>query len=240
MGLLLLGHGALGQSAPVDSASLVASNGLWQQYANTVGYESGLYSGPEYVRYTRVGARGFVFFSSEEEQPATVEYGGQTYTNVPLRYDIVRGQLLVEAPLANHDLSLVNERVTRFTLPGHSFVRLVAEPGSNSPIKTGFYEVLVEGPVRVLAAYRKTVEELTTSGGIVSTISDARSEYFAWQNGRYYRVAKASELLNLFPQHKAALRKYMQDKNLDFGEDTRGYAIAELVRYQATLAPAAN
>ena len=236
-GLLLLSRCALcqAQAARPDSSRLAAADGLRRQYAQALYDAPGLYNGPEYVGRSQRKTDGHPFFESPQEQPATIEYGGNTYSGVPLRYDLVRGQLVLSAPIGGLELRLVNERVTRFTVAGHSFVRLVADSSRRSPLATGFYDLLVEGPVRVLGAYRKAVQEQTTANRVENTII-AKSDYFVRKDGRYYKVSKPGALLSLFPQNKAALRSYIWANNLKFSDASRGQDLAALVRYQATLA----
>ena len=236
--LLLPSQRAWAQAPAADSGLVaVATSSLGQHYAHGLREESRLYSGPEYVSYLRRDTKGHQFFGTEEAQPATIDYAGTTYPNVPLRYDLVRGQLVLRALLVGVELRLVNENVTRFRLGSHSFIRLVADSAGSSPVRTGYYELLVEGPVRVLGAYAKQYEERATPTGIESEVRAKKDEYFVYRAGHYTRITKAGTLLDLFPQDKAALRKFSKANKLKFKGDRRGAAIAALVRYQASLAP---
>lgn len=237
--LLILGLGqrAQAQQAVADSSLLAAArHRLQQEYARGLGYALELYNGPEYLSDLPRNTQGHPFFSSRQAQPATITYGGYSYAGVPLRYDLLRKQLVLTAPGGGRDLTLVNEEVTRFTLGGHSFVRLVVD-SSSSAVRTGFYEVLVDGPVRLLAAHHKALQKRSTAEGVESEIT-TRDDYFLVQSQRYYPVAKAADVLRLFPQHKAALRQFASDNHLNFKPEGRALALVELVRYQATLAPA--
>ena len=193
-----------------------------------------MYNGPEYLDYLLGNPQGYPFFASREAQPATLTYGGYSYAGVSLRYDLLRGLLVLAAPSGGQALTLVNEEVTRFTLGSHPFVRLVVDSTTNSPVRTGFYEVLVEGPARLLAAHRKTLQKHAAAQGVEREIT-ARDDYFVAHNQHYYPVAKAADVLRLFPQHKAALRQFAKDNHLSFRPESRALALAELVRYQATL-----
>ena len=240
--LLSIGSHALGQTTSADSSlSASAFNSLSQHYTSALRYESGLYNGPEYVNYVKPYLKGHPFFESAEAREATVEYGGSSYIGVPLRYDLMLGQLAVQAPSGALALRLVNERVARFTLGGHTFVRLVANP-TNPTLSTGFYELLVDGPVQVLAARKKGIQERSTSDGMVGEINQ-RNEFFIRKANHYYPVSKASSVLRLFPENKAALRKHIGAQKLKFNKVRFEEAIVELVRYHASItspAPAAH
>ena len=89
---------------------------------------------------------------------------------MPLRYDLVLGQLVLRVPPGVTEMYLVNEKVVRFALGGHTFVRLVAD-SAGSPAPTGYYDLLVEGPMRVLAARHKDVQTRATLEGMQGEIS---------------------------------------------------------------------
>ena len=238
--LLVLGlsQRALGQPTQPDTTLLATASGrLNQQYTRARGNELGLYSGPEYREYLRGNTQGTPFFAQNTPQPATLVYAGYTYSNVPLRYDLLRGQLVLGVPGSSRQLRLVNEQVARFTLSGHSFIRLVVDSSAGSPVRTGFYDMLVEGPVRLLAAHYKTQQTSSRAEGVQSEIL-ARDEYFVYKDHRYYSVSKGADVVRLFPQNKAVLRQYIQDNNLNFKAEGRELALAALVRYQASLAGA--
>ncbi len=235
----LLGLPALAQVARPDTTLLAASTGLRQQYTQVLGDKSSLYSGPEYVNYVRPGTQGHRFFDSATPQMATITYGGVTYAGVLARYDLVRDQVVLSAQSNTLDLTLVDERVARFTLGSHTFVRVAADSAMGLPERPAFYDLLVAGPVQVLAARRKKYEENLEGSRIVSEIT-GRTDYFIQQGKRCYPVSKLGDVLRLFPQQRAALRTFAQANNLLFEEAGREAAIVALVRYQATLGAATN
>lgn len=236
--LTLLSQHATGQAWKADSSLVTAATfHLAQRYNTAIGAESRLYNGPEYVDYVRPGTQGHRFFASSEAQPASISYAGHTYAGVPLRYDLVRGQLVLPAPGGGLTMRLLNEQVTSFSLSGHTFIRLVADSSRSSPIRTGFYDLLVEGPVRLLASHHKTLQRRAGEAGVESEIT-AYDEYFLYKDQQYYPLAKAAEVFRLFPKNKVALRQFSKDNNLNFNAEGREQALSALVRYQATLAKA--
>ena len=235
----LLGIPAFAQVAHVDTMLRAATTSLHQQYSHVLRDESSLYSGLEYVNYVRPGTQGHRFFDSAEPQMATLVYGDVAYAGIPARYDLVRDQLVLSAQGGTLDLSLVTERLARFTLGEHTFVRLAADSAEGLPERPIFYDLLVAGPVRVLAAHRKKYRESLEGSRIVSEIT-ARTDYFIQQGKRCYPVSKMSDVLRLFPQQRVALRTYAQAHNLLFKETGREAAIVALVRYQASLSMTAN
>jgi len=234
--LLLGARAACAQQPAADTSQTVLAS-LQQRYTATQGYNLRLYNGPEYVNYVRRYVKGHQFFGTDELQPATIDYDGATYPGIPLRYDLVRGQAVLKAPLGALDLRLVNEHLTRFTLAGHTFVRLLPTANNGLPAAIEFYDLLLDGSTPVLVARSKKVLESMTPEGARGEVVE-RNEVFIGKAGHYYLVSKASAVLRLFPENKAALRKYVKDKALKFNLQNRESSINELMRYQRTLAPA--
>lgn len=233
LALLLLGwpQPGLSQSRPSDSTLVAtAERSLHQHYTRAIGAESRLYNGPEYVSYLLPHTQGQPFFLSAQAQPATITYAGNVYTSVPLRYDLVRGQLVLSAP-SGREMSLLNEQVTQFELGEHTFVRLALD---SSLAKPGFYEVLVGGPVQLLAAHHKMLEKRSTSDRVESEIT-AKDEFFVRKDRRYYPVDNAAALQRLFPARKAGLRQYVKEHKLVFRAEERANTLSELVRYLVAL-----
>jgi hypothetical protein len=239
--LLVLGiaRPALGQTMaplarPDSSLVAAAARSLGQRYVAGVGYESGLYNGPLYTEYVPSGTQGHRFFGPAAPQLASLTYAGRAYEGVPLRYDLIRNQLVLTAPVGNQEMTLVPELVSGFVLDGHVFTHVSVDSSAGSPVRAGYYEVLVAGTVRLLAAHRKTLQKRSSAGRVESEIT-ASDAYFVEKNRQYYPVEKAGALLALFPEHKAALRQYSRTNHLSFRPEARAEALAALVRYEATL-----
>ncbi|WP_375416495.1 hypothetical protein [uncultured Hymenobacter sp.] len=234
--LLGLGGRAHGQATD-SSAWATAASTLRQRYAAGLRYDSRLYDGPEYVNYVKGYVRGHPFFESAEEQEATIVYGGATYVGVPLRYDLLRGQLVLAHPPSGQQLRLVNEKVARFRLGGHTFIRLVADSNAQeSVIRTGFYDLLVEGRTQLLAFRRKSAQARNTAEGREGEISQ-KNEFFLQAEGRYYSVTSAKQVLRLLPADKAALRQFSRAQKLKFSEASREQSLVALLRYYDSLPP---
>ncbi|RZK61394.1 MAG: hypothetical protein EOO59_05175 [Hymenobacter sp.] len=236
---LLAAHRAPAQQPGADSSLVAAARrALTQRYATGLGENVRLYNGPEYVSYVRRDTQGHRFFGTDAPQPATITYAGRTYAGVPLRYDLVRRQLVLRAPGGGLEMSLIDEQVARFEVGGHTFLHLQADSARQLPAGPGFYDLLVDGPVRLLGVHRKTLQKRSTGTENISEIT-ARDEYFVERARRYYPVGKLGAVLHLFPENKAALRRFSKEHHLKFSVAAREQALVALLRYQATLAAAA-
>ncbi|WP_311136650.1 TonB-dependent receptor [Hymenobacter cellulosilyticus] len=231
---ILLAGAARAQSASTDS--LATTGSLRRHYSAAVGSDSRLYNGPEYVNYVKRFVTGHQYFETNQLRPATVEYAGSTYADVPLRYDIVQDELVLNAPKGILEMLLIKDKVTRFTVAGHSFIHLTAGSAEALPERPGFYELLVDGPVQLLALRRKDLQERASAGGLEGEITE-KDAFFLRQNNLYSKASKAQSVLALLPEHKAALRDYIRAQKLKFNAAAREESLVALVRYAATLAP---
>lgn len=100
--------------------------------------------------------RGHRFFLSAERQPGRVYCQGYLFDHLQPAYDVVLDQVVLPQPTSPLQLWLVNESVRWFELVGHHFMRLQADSAAGGVIKTGYYEVLADSAVQVLAKRRAT------------------------------------------------------------------------------------
>jgi hypothetical protein len=240
--MLLWGSRAYGQApSRPDSTATAATHLLARHYTSGLGSESRLYNGPEYVNYVSPYNKDHQYFGESAPQEGSLEYDGAVFFNVPLRYDLVRGQVVLTAPSGALNFQLIDEKIVRFSLGAHSFVRLVA-PSEESLLRTGFYEELTPGAVRLLAAHRKNVQQRSTPTGMQGEVLQ-KTSYFVEKNQSFHKVGSAGSVLKLFPENKAQLRSYLKAEKLSFRPANREKSLTALVRYAASLArtaPAAN
>lgn len=238
--LLFVSNTSFGQAPAADSSALATTTTtLNRHYARAVGQEAYLYTGVEYVEYVKPYVRGHQFFGNSEFHDTTVEYNGVAYPAVPMRYDLVLEQLVLDSPAGGMQMRLLNERVSRFTMDGHTFVRILADTASRATLRTGYYDLLVDGPVQLLASRRKSVQETSTPSGLEGEV-EARNFYFIHRGAQYHEVSSANSVVNLFPARKAALRKYIRTQQLKFKKTTRESSIVALVQYLGTLPAGAS
>ncbi|GAB3231374.1 hypothetical protein GCM10027346_17800 [Hymenobacter seoulensis] len=237
VGLAVAGRPGWAQTARPDSSLQTdAGNSLRQHYTQGLGYESGLYTGPEYVNYVKRYIVGHPFLGAGTPQEGTLDYAGFTYLGLPLRYDLVLDQVVLKSPSGGLDMSLVNEKVSRFTIGPHTFIRLAfTDSATAAGMRTGFYELLADGPVRLLALRRKEIQERAATDGMEGHI-DQKNKFFINTRGQYYEVSKAKTVVTLFPEKKADLRKYIRSQHLTFSKATREKSLVTLARYISTLA----
>ncbi|RFP66249.1 hypothetical protein D0N36_04315 [Hymenobacter lapidiphilus] len=239
--LLLAGNTAWAQSQPEPPAAtyaVPAPAAVQRLYRAADPVSSLLYNGPEYVNYAmRYAARaGHQFFLTPELRPGNVFYYQQSFAGLQLRYDVVLDQVVLEQPTSPLTLRLVNEKLDRFTIADHSFERLQADSTAGGLPATGYYEVLAEGPVRLLARRTKRKQE-RVEGRIVTVEFILTDRLYASKAGRSYSVNSKSAVLKLLADREPEVRAFMRERKLKLLKNQFEKVALVLVNYYNQLPP---
>jgi len=198
-----------------------------------------LYNGPENTGYNHL-ATGNPYFLADELQNGTVFYDDTYYENVPLLYDLVQDNVVILQYAVNRSTAseeykkimrqdLVKNKLEWFTMPGHEFVRLIADSNATG-MPGGFYERMYNGKVKLFVKRsKKYVEEV--KGQELERRYEQTTNYYVQQNGKYYSVRSAKSLPGIFKDKKRELnsfykinrKKYKRNKEQLIFEATRYY-----------------
>ena len=225
---------AYAQAAADSSALATATAAARQAYARTVRPESALFNGPEYVDNTKPGTIGHQFFLENTPQAGTVEYRQGTFQDVPLRYDIVLDQVVMTYPGQTGVITLVPTYLTTFSLGSHQFARLVADSTTGRVLPTGFYEVLLPGPVSLLARHSKRVEQAFMQQTLRFEFRQT-DQLFVRTASAAAEVSSLKNLLALLPAHKTEAQRYARQHHLRFAAAQREASALEVLRYYYSL-----
>jgi hypothetical protein len=205
-----------------------------QQYAKDVQPESVLFNGPEYVNRNLPSTIGHPFFGSADPQTGTITYRSAHFQGVPLNYDIALDQVVLSYPGRAATVQLVPEKITAFSLGSHQFVRLPADSAAKSAAPTGFYEVLLPGPVSLLARHTKRVEQTTVQQNLRLEFRQT-DQLFVRTPTTVAPVDNLKGVLALLPAHRAEVERYAHQQQLRFSAAQREASLLSVLRYYASL-----
>jgi hypothetical protein len=233
---LLAGRPARAQVPSPEARLPAAAEALRQEYATASVNNPYLYSGPEYADYTRKYhlRTGHQFYLLPDVLPGTANYNDREFANVRLQYDLVRDQVVLSQPGNPLKLRFIDEKVRAFSIDGHHFVRLVADSANTGIIRTGYYELLADGLVQVLAKRTKTMYEHVNRPYIDVSFTES-NRLFMQKGGRYYAVGSKGKALRLLADHGPEVQQYLKEHPLRFGTADRENAVVELTRYYNEL-----
>lgn len=174
------------------------------------------YNGRKYKPYRIEFVKGIPFFESDKFVKGNVVYEGGLYDNVELLYDQVTDILILKSGVA---IELINERVSQFTISGHTFTRLVQDSNKSLP-GTGYYEILYNGKIEILKKDRKRIQDnLSSTEGVRGDII-SKKYYYLKKNGQYYFIKDKGKLLDLLNDRKNEIQQFIKYYKLNFKKDT--------------------
>jgi hypothetical protein len=218
-----------------DSLAVAAAvTAATQQYVKDVQPESVLFNGPEYVNRTQPGTIGHQFFGSAEPQSGAIAYRSAHFWGVPLQYDLALDQVVLSYPGQAATVMLVPNQITTFSLGSHQFVRLLTDSAAKSAALTGFYEVLLPGPVSLLARHSKRIERTTVQQNLRLEFRQT-DQLFVRTASTVAPVDNLKDVLALLPAHKTEVQRYARQQQLRFSVAQREASFLSALRYYASL-----
>ena len=179
----------------------------------SMGKRTYLYNGSEYI-FNSHGITGHPFFESDHLINSKVEYDGTTYYDIPLAYDLVQDRVFTTDSSMNFNIQLFNERLSSFTMAGHHFVRILPDSGKSKISNAGFYDLLYDGKIKVLAKRIKMAENGFKAEDPMRFVS--YTAYFLWKNNDYLEVDSKKSLIKAFKDQKDLIKKYYRKNGLDY------------------------
>lgn len=230
-------HHAHAQARPDTSRAVAASvTVLEKQYARAFATHPQLYNGPEYVDYAkRYHARfGHQYFLSDEPQSGSVYYNNHYFPDLLLSYDVVFDQVVIQHATNPFSLRFLDKDVRYFIINNHRFTRIEADSTAPTAFRTGYYEVLVDSPVQLLAKRAKRKQERINQRqvDIEFTLTD---RLFIKKDGIYHPIKSKGSVTRLFADHSKEVQQYIKDNKLKFKKSRREADITYLTRYYAGL-----
>ena len=179
------------------------------KYHQTRGEHSALYNGGRHEGYQFV--EGHPYFSGKEWRKGSVTYQGVRYTNIPMLFNLVTEEVVVQYADGFHSISLLPEYVSDFSIDENRFVAL-----SDSSLPTrGIYQKLFEGKMAVLAKRTKFLEENIINQKLYRKFIE-RNQYYILKDRTYYEVDGEKALLAFFPGRKREVREFLHKNKIRY------------------------
>ncbi len=218
-----------------DSLLAAAVKFAEDQYFSALGPQVRIYNGRVYVP-ARYRAVGHPFFVSTDPAPATIKFQDIVYTGIPALYDVYNEQLIIDnANAAASQIILPLHLVKHFTLNGHFFV--YKKPGTAPGLipAEGFFELLYTDQQLEVLSRRKKVRKDQIEGRqkLIKYLTD--DSFFILKDGVYHPVKSKSSVLNVFKEHKPALRTFLRKSSIGPFAQNRELAIVALAQQYSIL-----
>ncbi|GAB3896250.1 hypothetical protein [Spirosoma agri] len=187
---------------------------------------SGPYGMLNTIDHRYEGLRGTPYFLPTWNKGKIEMAGGQSYTEVPIKFDAFRQHLLLLRTWVGNDSIIINaEQVKSFQLRdevGHSYLfrRFPTAKTDDESLKEGYFMVLYEGKTallkRVLKRFKQADYKNTYSNDTrYDSFNDAFSYYLLKPDQTLVKVKLTQKaLLDALSDQKDALKAFMEQHDL--------------------------
>ena len=189
------------------------------------------------------GLRGTPYFLPDWIKGQVEMNAGQSYTNVPLKFNAYQQQLILLRTWAGNDSIIVDAgQVKRFTLKNNDgqtylFERLPTARTNDQSLKDGYFLVLYEGKTTLLKRIAKTFKPADYKNPYANDVRydafrDAFSYYLLTPDQRLTKVKLSDKsLIDALGDRKDDLKTFVKQENLYF--KTENDAVTLVKKYDS-------
>ncbi len=206
--LLVSGHLAAqkGLSSSTDQQLLA------HRYKKSIGVQSGIINGRDYLGYEPVGDE-HPYFEEDEWATGSVVYDNIVYDSVELRYDLEKDVLVYEHDFNGQMVQLVSDKVNSFRLRGHTFEFLNFKKGDFT--FEGFYDLIYSGRSKAYVKRTKSFQKRYSSTTYDPNFTE-KNNYYIFLKSDAYRIGTMSDLVKALGLYGTEARKLVRKQHLNF------------------------
>jgi hypothetical protein len=185
-------------------------------YLDLMGKEAALYTGAEYIS-PRQQIEGTPFFGQESRFKGEVMFAGTWFFSLPIHYDLVNDKLLIWSFDQSQLLVMNSEKIDRFRLGNEEFVRGGVFAKAKENRKAGFYQILYEGDVQVLAQKKKVVVQKSAADKSFAYYKQFNT-YFMVMDENWEEVNGKKSIMHIFSDQKENIKAFIRNENLNYSK----------------------
>lgn len=216
----------------MDSPAASREKNVIAVYDHYTGDNARVFNGRAYLYYN-FRMEGKPFFEADDLSEGWVSYEGKKYEPLSMLYDLIRNEVVILLPDSNSRAVLQNDLVDSFKVAGHTFISLKEDHNQNL-YNTGFYDVLYNAHVQLLARRTKVMREDLKENPILTIIS-AKDFLYIHKDGLYYFVNNKKDVFRLFAGKKNEIRKMMRRQHLKLNRKTFENTLETVVAFYDQL-----
>jgi hypothetical protein len=214
-----------------DSASNTAIEKAESFFNSSIKQQSRLLNGPSFQNYgTNVeGSANFQDLTTFTQ--GDVIYDGFRFNNIPLMYDLYQDKV-ISLVTKSAMYSLVSEKLSDFYLNNHHFKYINVIDTTTSIIRPGFFDVIFDGKVKILAK-RVKKQQYSIGNQDKQYYFVPKTTYYLERNDKYEIINGESSFMNLFKDKKNELKKHLKDKKIKFKKQPEEAMILLATHYES-------
>ncbi|MBX2925636.1 MAG: hypothetical protein KF746_25790 [Chitinophagaceae bacterium] len=184
-------------------------------YYTSLKTQSGIYNGSEYVQYIHLLKEGHPYFDTTTFKQGHVLYNKVLYSDVPMLYDIIRDELIVQHFNKVFLVQMIKSKVDWFELYGHRFLHLGRDSTRNGNVKEGFYDVVYDGKIKLYIKRVKLIHESIPNMQVERRVY-SKDRYFIYKDDVFHEVNSQSSVLKVLPGHSSELKQVVRSGKIKF------------------------
>jgi len=202
-------------------------------YAAAVKTQMHLYNGSQYLDYDPI-ENEHPYFVDSDWSNGWIVYDFERYDNTPLLYNINNDKIVAEH-YAGTFIDLIASKVSAFYIHGHTFRRLTPADDKRGGISEGFYDILYDGKVKVIAKHTKKFIQVVQLHEYENSFEE-KTHYYIVRDQNFFGVRSKKNALDILGDHKQELKTFLRSRKLSFKKQ-REQALIKMAAYYDTLIP---
>lgn len=190
-----------------------------------------LYNGGMHYPHPKFKNGGHASFVSNNYTKGTIVYDGLTYNNLSVMYDLVRDQLLLLNADSSGGIVVQSQHIDFFSLHHHNFINIKSGTAPKN-IAPGYYDLLYDGRIKLLARRVKRVTENVTQ--YVEKQVEQVVSYYLLKDSVYTQIKGRQDLMTLLKATQSENEHYIKDNKLDFNRNKEA-SFLKLVSFYDSL-----
>jgi len=207
-----------GNSQPTNDDSAFYNNSIQNiksLYFSAVKEKAHINNGLAYEVYGH-GSIGSPFFMADTMIKGAVMYDGYLYQDVPLKYDMVKDELLTTYFYdSNVVMQLVKAKVNYFSISGHTFISL-NKSDQISDVLSGFCELLYNDKKTMVLAKRDKKFKLSARAEDQTSSFIQYNQYFVLKDDKNFLINSESDLLKMYGDKAQEVKNYMRSRKVKY------------------------
>lgn len=192
---LALGQGV--QDTIFLKASIVSAENTYHAALNK---QLNIYSGRGFKTYSQTSDE-HPYFLSDDWAMGTIVYESDFYKEVPLLFDLTTEKIISENPFNGAKMELVYNKIDRFEIEEHIFVKLLKDPSFASEMSEGFYEILYEGRLKLYVKRKKDFQKRIKDNKLLMEF-DEKNKYFLFNGNNFVKVTGKKSIIKALGDNK--------------------------------------
>lgn len=185
------------QDTTFQKASVVYAENTYHAALNK---QLNIYSGRDFKTYSQTSEE-HPYFLSDDWAIGTIVYESDFYKEVPLLFDLTTEKVISENPFNGAKMELVYNKIDRFEIHEHVFVKLQKNPAFASEMNEGFYEILHDGHLKLYAKRKKDFQKRIKDNKLLMEF-DEKNKYFLFNGNTFVKVTGKKSIIKALGDDK--------------------------------------